>query len=261
MSEEIVEPQTVETEPEVLEIREKHPLAIRWFHWLNFPILFAMIWSGILIYWAQTQPDQPPGQFYRVGWGDYTLFRLFPDWIYRPEIHGLSVKAATEDKNALYTLNARLAEGMGWHFFFMWLFVINGALYVLFTIFSGQWRYLVPNRHSLKEAWQVVLHDLRIRKEPLPQRKYNGAQQIAYSMVILMGFGSLATGLAVYKPTQLSWPLLLGGYPAARFLHFWLTIAFVLFFLVHILQVLRAGWNNFRAMLTGKELVKKEVGS
>ena len=30
----------------------KHPLAIRWFHWLNFPILACMIWSGLLIYWA-----------------------------------------------------------------------------------------------------------------------------------------------------------------------------------------------------------------
>ena len=30
----------------------KHPLAIRWFHWINFPLLFLMIWSGILIYWA-----------------------------------------------------------------------------------------------------------------------------------------------------------------------------------------------------------------
>ena len=31
---------------------QKHPLAIRWFHWINFPLLFLMIWSGVLIYWA-----------------------------------------------------------------------------------------------------------------------------------------------------------------------------------------------------------------
>ena len=29
----------------------KHPLAIRWMHWINFPVLFVMIWSGLLIYW------------------------------------------------------------------------------------------------------------------------------------------------------------------------------------------------------------------
>jgi len=75
-------------------------------------------------------------------------------------------------------------------------------------------------------------------------------------MVILMGLGSLVTGLAIYKPVQLSWPLWAGGYPVARFLHFWLMVGFVGFFGIHIIQVIRAGWNNFRAMLTGKELVR-----
>lgn len=250
------EEQEAQAKPAEYEIRDKHPLAIRWFHWLNFPILFAMIWSGVLIYWADSQPGDGAGHFYGIGWGDFTLFRLFPDWFYRPEFHGLTVVAAPEAGHPLYSLNQRLAEGMGWHFFLMWLFTINGLLYVGFTLLSGQWRYLVPNRHSVGEAWQVVLHDLRIRKGPLPEKKYNGAQQIAYTMVVLMGLGSLITGLAIYKPAQLSWPLWLGGYGGARFLHFWLMMGFVGFFLVHILQVIRAGWNNFRGMLTGKELAK-----
>ncbi len=40
----------------------------------------------------------------------------------------------------------------------------------------------------------------------------------------------------------------------ARIEHFALTIGYVLFFIVHVLQVIRAGWNNFRSMLTGYEL-------
>jgi thiosulfate reductase cytochrome b subunit len=105
----------------------------------------------------------------------------------------------------------------------------------------------------------VVLHDLRIRKQPLPRRKFNGAQQIAYTSVILMGAGSLLTGLAIYKPVQFAWlATLLGGYMAARFEHFWLAVGYVLFFLVHFVQVVRAGWNNFRAMLTGYEVVRVE---
>ena len=32
--------------------REKHPRAIRWMHWFNFPILTVMIWSGLRIYWS-----------------------------------------------------------------------------------------------------------------------------------------------------------------------------------------------------------------
>jgi thiosulfate reductase cytochrome b subunit len=95
----------------------------------------------------------------------------------------------------------------------------------------------------------------------LPRRKFNGAQQIAYTSIIVMGFGSLLTGLAIYKPVQFAWLtsfLGAGGYNTARFLHFWLTIGYCLFFLIHLVQVVRAGWNNFRAMVTGYEVVSVE---
>jgi thiosulfate reductase cytochrome b subunit len=73
---------------------------------------------------------------------------------------------------------------------------------------------------------------------------------------VLMGFGSIVTGLAIYKPLQASsLTSLLGGYKWARAEHFILTIGFVLFFLVHIAQVIRAGWSNFRSMITGYEIV------
>ena len=51
-------------------IEEKHPLAIRWFHWVSFPLLSLMIWSGLLIYWAN--------DVYRVGLGGITLFHFSP---------------------------------------------------------------------------------------------------------------------------------------------------------------------------------------
>ena len=139
----------------------------------------------------------------------------------------------------------------------MWVFFLNGLLYVLYTIFSGEWRYLLPNRHSFREAVQVTLHDLGLRKGALPVRKFNGAQQIAYTSVVVMGVGSVLSGLAIYKPTQFSWLTgLLGGYEFARIIHFALTIGYVLFFIVHIAQVVRAGWNNFRAMVAGFEIVE-----
>jgi thiosulfate reductase cytochrome b subunit len=145
---------------------------------------------------------------------------------------------------------------MAYHFTFMWFFAVNGLCYVLYTFISGEWRHLLPNRQTPREAWQVVLHDLKLRKEPLPPAKFNAAQRLAYTGVVLMGAGSLLTGLAIYKPTQLAWlTSLLGGYSWARLEHFALTIGYVLFFVVHITQVIRAGWNNFRAMVTGYELV------
>jgi thiosulfate reductase cytochrome b subunit len=105
----------------------------------------------------------------------------------------------------------------------------------------------------------VVLHDLHIRKDPPPRRKFNGAQQLAYTGVIVMGVGSLITGIAIYKPVQASlFTQLLGGYAVARFIHFWLMMFFLLFFLVHVGQVVKTGWNNFRSMITGYEVVAEE---
>jgi len=214
-------------------LEKKHPLAIRWFHWVNFPVLMLMIWSGILIYWAN--------DVYRVGWGNHTLFKFFPPAFYQK-----------------FNIGQRLGEGMAWHFTFMWLFAINGLLYVLYLAFSGEWRQIVPGRGTLREAFQVVLHELRIRRAPLPRRKFNGAQRIAYSSVIVMGALSLLTGLAIHKSIQLSaLTSFFGGYEIARWLHFWLTIGFCAFFLVHVLQVARAGWNNFRSMITGWEIVSE----
>jgi thiosulfate reductase cytochrome b subunit len=223
-----------------IRLERKHPLAIRWMHWVNFPVLFTMIWSGLLIYWNDSDNAyQHPHAVYRVGVGSLTLVRLFPPWFWKAI-------------NAPY----RVTEGLGYHFFFMWLFAINGILYVTYLLISGEWRLLVPERRSIKDAIQVTLVDLHLRKELPLQKKYNGAQRIAYSAVILMGFGSLVTGLSIYKPTQVHWiTTLLGGYEMARWEHFWLTMGFCAFFVVHVVQVVLAGWNNFRSMVSGYEIV------
>jgi thiosulfate reductase cytochrome b subunit len=214
------------------EIKKKHPLAIRWFHWINFPLLLIMIWSGMLIYWANG--------VYKIQLGEIVLVKFFPDWFYKT-----------------LRIPYRLAEGMATHFVFMWLFFLNGLLYVLYTFISGEWRYLLPDRHSFKEAWQVLLHDLHLSNYHPPALKYNGAQKVAYSAIILMGLGSLLTGLAIYKPVQVYWlTWLMGGYRFARALHFILTIGYVLFFIIHIIQVIRAGWNNFQSIITGFEIKK-----
>jgi thiosulfate reductase cytochrome b subunit len=212
-------------------IQEKFPLAIRSVHWVNAAVLAMMLWSGLLIYWANP--------VYRLGWGSSTLIALFPE----PFFAALGV-------------SYRLAEGMSLHFFFMWLFAINGLVYVSYMVLSGEWRSIVPGRRSFSEAVQVVLRDLHLSDLALPPRKFNGAQQIAYTAVILMGVGSILTGVAIYKPVQFAWlTRLAGGYECARWAHFWLAAGYVFFFVIHVAQVARAGWNNFRGMVTGYELV------
>jgi len=213
-------------------LEEKHKLASRWFHWLNVPLLCAMIFSGLLIYWAYDP--------YRIGLGGVTLFHFFPNWFY--EGTGIGYQ---------------LALGMALHFFFAWLFAINGIAYVLYTLISGEWRALLPDRDSPRQALQVAMHEAGFKVPLPPQGRYNAAQRITYSAIVVMGGLSLATGLAIFKPAQLHWlTALLGGYEWARWEHFWLTMGYVVFFVIHIAQVVRAGWSNFRAMVCGYDLVE-----
>ncbi len=216
------------------QIETKHTLAIRWLHWVNFPLLAMMIWSGLLIYWANP--------VYGLKVFGYELFHFFPQSFY----DGLGIPY-------------RLAEGLQIHFFFMWLFVVNGLAYVVYLVMSGEWRAILPVPGSLPRAVRVALHDAHIVKTVPPQGKYNDAQRIAYTSVIVMGAGSVMSGLAIYKPLQLAWlTTIFGGYEWARWVHFWLTIAFVLFFFIHVIQVAIAGWGNFRSMITGRDLVEAE---
>jgi thiosulfate reductase cytochrome b subunit len=217
----------------VKQIKEKHSLAMRWCHWVNFPVLTIMIWSGMLIYWADDE--------YKITLFGHTYFTFFPEGFYK-----------------FFNITHRLTEGMAFHFLFMWFFILNGIFYVTYTLISGEWRELVPQKKSFKEAWLVLLHDLHIRKMAPPQNKYNAAQRIAYTAIIIMGIGSAITGVAIYKPVQFNYLVwLCGGYHLARIWHFILTLGYVFFFVIHIVQVFLAGWKNFSSAITGFEVIDK----
>ena len=221
-----VAPGAIDTHAEPV-ARLVHPRAIRWLHWVNFPLLIIMIWSGIRIYWAE--------DVYAFGIGSWEWFAFFPESVYQT-----------------LGLERRLAKGMAYHFTFGWLFVLNGLAYAVYLAWSGEWRHILPDRKAAREARDTVLHDLHLRKEAPPQGRYNAAQRLSYTIVLAMGVIIVLSGFAIYKPTTLHpLPLLFGGYQGARLTHFAMTIGLVLFFLVHLLQVARAGWNNFRSMITG----------
>ncbi len=210
--------------------RLKHPRAIRWLHWINLPLLAVMIWSGLRIYWAE--------DVYAFGIGSWQWFVFFPEIVYEQ-----------------LDLDRHLARGMAFHFSFGWLFVINGVAYTAYLLSSGEWRHIVPDRKSVPEAKDVVLHDLHLRSEAPAQGRYNAAQRISYTIVLAMAAIVVVSGFAIYKPTQLHpLPWLFGGYQGARLIHFSMTIGILLFFVVHIVQVARAGWGNFRGMVTGYEI-------
>lgn len=201
-------------------MREKHHLLIRLTHWMNVPVLLLMIWSGLLIYWAND------------------VYIKIPEDIGPLQIHH------------------RLAEGMAWHFFLMWLLVINGLFYIGSLFLTGELKELLPYRRIIPDSIQYTLYDLHLTKsEPEWSGKFNPAQRLGYFSAILMVIGSVVTGVAIYKPVQMNLLVtILGGYKAARFEHFILMAGISIFIVIHLIQVARAGWNNFRAMVAGYEV-------
>lgn len=65
------------------------------------------------------------------------------------------------------------------------------------------------------------------------------------------------TGLAMSPAFTGAFPFIvdgLGGFQSARTLHFFVTLALVLFVIGHVVMVYRAGFRNrVQAMITGKE--------
>lgn len=215
--------------PDEIVAKKKHPAALRWMHWINFPVLMIMVWSGMRIYWADLRDP------YAFGIGGWQIFEFWPDAI-----------------NSTLELERRLAKGIAFHLTFGWIFVVNGVAYVLWLARKGRWRYLVPDRQGVRDAGKTVLHDLHLRRTRPPQGKYNPAQQLTYTAVLLIAALLVASGFAIYKPVQLSLLVtILGGYDVARFIHFSMTVLLIAFFGVHLFQVARAGWSNFASIITG----------
>jgi len=204
-----------------MDVYEKHSIWLRWVHWLNAPFLALMVWSGILIYWAND-----------------VYLGFFPEGFYQT-----------------FHIDHRLAEGMAIHFTIAWFFILNGLIYLFYLLISGHWKELFPKMDAFRNFIPTILHDFGLRKEVPSQGKFNAVQKVAYTGILILAAIEILSGFAIYKPIQLRWlTTLFGGYEWARRIHFAGMIFFVSFFIVHVIQVARAGWNNFRSMVAGFEV-------
>jgi thiosulfate reductase cytochrome b subunit len=190
-----------------------HPLVVRLTHWINAVAVLIMITSGWQIYNASP------------------LFGFsFPDAL---------------------TLGGWLAGALQWHFAALWLFGVNGAIYVGYGLLSGHFR-----RKLLPISPAALLHDVReamrgrLAHEDLSV--YNAAQRAAYVALILALIVLVASGLAIWKPVQLYWLALpMGDYEGARLLHFFAMAAVAFIVLVHVVMVILVP-RTFPTMLTGR---------
>ena len=190
-----------------------HPLWLRLCHWLNALAMLIMVTSG---------------------WRIYNASPLF-DFSFPNEL----------------TLGGWLGGALQWHFAGMWLFGINGVIYLLLNIFSGRLkRKFWPL--SPRELINDFISALRGKLAHNDLNHYNTVQKLAYLFVMIDGIILVCSGLVVWKSVQ--FPLLrelLGGYESARLIHFFAMSGMVGFVVIHLIMVALVP-KTLLAMLRGR---------
>lgn len=254
----------------------RHSLAVRLSHWVNVLCLIVLLFSGLQIfnahpalYWGQYGADNDPsfisleaaedgdrakglthvGSFTFDTTGLLGLSNVdgeptargFPSWLTLPSYQDLST-------------------GRRWHFFFAWLFVLNGLVYLLYGMISRHFRRdLAPEGKELTLAHlgHEVANHARLRfPTGAEARHYNTLQKLTYLAVIFLLLPLMvATGLTMSPGFNAVAPWLLdvfGGRQSARTLHFLTAFSLVAFVVVHVAMVILSGViNNLRSMITG----------
>ena len=159
-----------------------------------------------------------------------------------------------------------LAGGRRWHFFFGWLFVLNGLLYFIYNLLNGHMRKFLFTFHDAARIPAMILYYLRLRRESPQDSEYNPLQKIAYTGVfVILTPLVLLSGMAMSPQLDVAFhwiPAMFGGRQAARTAHFILAFGFVFFTFGHVFMVLTTGvFNNMRSMVTGwyKEKVPSQT--
>lgn len=265
------------------ELIYRHTLWVRLSHWITVLCFAVLIMSGLQIFnahpmlhwgvkgdeadpslfsiYAEEQLEGPPIGWLQIGstkidtTGYLGVFRdrdgflsgrAFPWWITLPSYQSL-------------------AEGRRWHFFFAWIFALNGLAYLGYSFATRHvQRDLAPTRRDLRGIGRSILDHLRFRHaRGEDAKRYNVLQKITYLTVIFVLLPLMVvTGLAMSPgiDSAAPWlPDLFGGRQSARTIHFITATLLVLFITIHLLEVLLAGFfNEMRSIITGWFAVRPE---
>jgi thiosulfate reductase cytochrome b subunit len=223
----------------------RHTALVRVTHWITVISFLALLVSG-----AEIVISHP--RFY---WGEVGNVMTTP-------LFTLPIPASRGTVPTAYGFV--MPDQNGWsrylHFQAAWAAVITGLIYVIAGLWTRHFRNdLLPARadRSWRAFWTVLAKYLR--RAPPDQAEahsYNVVQRTAYLTVIFVLFPLIIwTGLAMSPAFAGVFPAAvtaLGGRQSARTLHFFVSGALLLFFIVHVAMVIHAGFRSrMRAMITG----------
>ena len=253
----------------------RHTLPLRIMHWVNAICLLVLLGSGLQIfnahpalYWGQRSSFAHPWlSLGATRAHDGSLRGVTAIGTHRFDTTGVLGVSKVDGRTAVRGFPAWatipgpqwLAMGRAWHFFFAWLFAINGALFVAYALWTRHLaRDLVPTRRDWRGIGRSIIdHALLRHPHGEAALRYNVLQRIAYFVVIFAcGGGVVLMGLAMSPrmDSVLGWLVdLVGGRQSARSIHFLFAMGFIAFFLVHIFEVIVTGvGNNLRSIITGR---------
>ena len=261
------------------EIIYRHSRAVRLTHWINALVLLVLLMSGLQIFNAHpalylgqaSDFDKPilAMNAVRTEDGLKGITTLFGREFDTTGTFGLGGDAANGYQRrgfpwwATLPGHRNLSMGRRWHFFFAWLFLLNGLVYLLWSLGSGHLRRdLAPSGEELRHVGASVSEHLRLKFPKGDEAKrYNVLQKIAYLLVALILLPlMLLTGLAMSPGMDAAFPFLIdmfGGRQSARTIHFIAAGLIVIFVVIHLVMVLITGvWNNLRSMITGRYVIE-----
>ena len=223
----------------------RHSVLVRVTHWITFASFLALLISGLELVISHPR-------FY---WGEVGNVNMAP-------LFALPIPSSRGTVPTGYGFV--MPDQNGWsrylHFQSAWVVVIAGIVYVGASLWNGHLRRdLLPAPGE--RTWRAPFARMAkyIRREPADAseaRSYNALQRTAYLVVVFVLFPLVIwTGLAMSPSFVSAFPAtaeLLGGRQAARTLHFFVTIALVLFFAVHVTMVAISGFRRrMREMIVG----------
>ncbi len=217
------------------------PFWLRLTHYINVLFIGLLIRSGIEILGAHPRLYWNDGCTPRTEWLKFTKRKV--------PTQGDVIYTSRDEEIAIHPLLAlpgrkNLGLGRHWHGVSSSLWILNGVIYVVLLLTTGEWARLIPTSWDIfPRASQSLLTYLSFHTPPLSEfRPYDPLQQLTYAFVVfVLGPFMLLTGIAMSPAIAASAPWyikLFGGHQVARSLHFLGMAAFALFTATHTALVL-----------------------
>lgn len=272
----------MDNEPKPVKVLEpRHSRLVRITHWTNVISLFLLLMSGLQIfnahpalYWGQASRFDAPWLAMtaaeRADGGLVGRTKVGGATFVTTGVFGASFSSGAVVPRgfpAAVTLPGprNLAVARNWHFFFAWLFAINGVIFVGGNLLNGHLkRDLLPTKAQLapRHIWRDIIEHAQLKFPKGPEaRHYNVIQKFAYLAVIAILLpGMILSGMTMSPSLDATFPWLLdlfGGRQSARSIHFIFAMGLVAFIVVHVVMVVLSGfWNNIRSMITGRYAIE-----